>query len=123
MSGGEFDWGGRLRKGIGGAQRFPQRTNPAIPVLIPFIFLYSSLINLCFFPINRNSSDKLTCLNYYHKSTYAKNTLQLIATPPRQLSDSCEGACSTGAIYSGSVYDGSVYSGSVYTGSVYSGSA
>ena len=22
--GGEFDWGGRLRKGIGGAQRFPQ---------------------------------------------------------------------------------------------------
>ncbi len=23
MSGGEFDWGGRLRKGIGGAQRFP----------------------------------------------------------------------------------------------------
>ncbi len=23
-SGGEFDWGGRLRKGIGGAQRFPQ---------------------------------------------------------------------------------------------------
>ena len=21
---GEFDWGGRLRKGIGGAQRFPQ---------------------------------------------------------------------------------------------------
>ncbi len=24
MSGGEFDWGGRLRKGIGGAQRFPQ---------------------------------------------------------------------------------------------------
>ena len=22
MSGGEFDWGGRLRKGIGGAQRF-----------------------------------------------------------------------------------------------------
>ena len=25
MSGGEFDWGGRLRKGIGGAQRFPLR--------------------------------------------------------------------------------------------------
>ena len=24
MSGGEFDWGGRLLKGIGGAQRFPQ---------------------------------------------------------------------------------------------------
>ena len=24
MSGGEFDWGGRLRKSIGGAQRFPQ---------------------------------------------------------------------------------------------------
>ena len=24
MSGGEFDWGGRLRKGIGGAQRFLQ---------------------------------------------------------------------------------------------------
>ena len=24
MLGGEFDWGGRLRKGIGGAQRFPQ---------------------------------------------------------------------------------------------------
>ena len=24
MSGGEFDWGGRLRKGIGGAQRFTQ---------------------------------------------------------------------------------------------------
>ena len=24
MSGGEFDWGGRLRKRIGGAQRFPQ---------------------------------------------------------------------------------------------------
>ena len=24
MSDGEFDWGGRLRKGIGGAQRFPQ---------------------------------------------------------------------------------------------------
>ncbi len=24
MSGGEFDWGGRLRKGNGGAQRFPQ---------------------------------------------------------------------------------------------------
>ena len=24
MSGGEFDWGGRPRKGIGGAQRFPQ---------------------------------------------------------------------------------------------------
>ena len=24
MSGGEFDWGGRLRKGIGGAQRFSQ---------------------------------------------------------------------------------------------------
>ena len=23
MLGGEFDWGGRLRKGIGGAQRFP----------------------------------------------------------------------------------------------------
>ena len=23
MSGGEFDWGGRLRKGIGGAQRVP----------------------------------------------------------------------------------------------------
>ena len=23
-SGGEFDWGGRLRKGIGGAQRSPQ---------------------------------------------------------------------------------------------------
>ena len=22
--GGEFDWGGRLRKGIGGARRFPQ---------------------------------------------------------------------------------------------------
>ena len=22
MSGGEFDWGGRLRKGIGGAQRY-----------------------------------------------------------------------------------------------------
>ena len=25
MPDGEFDWGGRLRKGIGGAQRFPQR--------------------------------------------------------------------------------------------------
>ncbi len=25
MSGGEFDWGGRLRKGIGGAQRVPLR--------------------------------------------------------------------------------------------------
>ena len=24
MSGGEFDWGGRLRKSIGGARRFPQ---------------------------------------------------------------------------------------------------
>ena len=24
MAGGEFDWGCRLRKGIGGAQRFPQ---------------------------------------------------------------------------------------------------
>ena len=24
MSGGEFDWGGRLRKSIGGAKRFPQ---------------------------------------------------------------------------------------------------
>ena len=24
MSGGEFDWGGRLLKGNGGAQRFPQ---------------------------------------------------------------------------------------------------
>ena len=24
MSGGEFDWGGRLRKSNGGAQRFPQ---------------------------------------------------------------------------------------------------
>ena len=24
LPGGEFDWGGRLRKGIGGAQRFPQ---------------------------------------------------------------------------------------------------
>ena len=24
MADGEFDWGGRLRKGIGGAQRFPQ---------------------------------------------------------------------------------------------------
>ena len=24
MPDGEFDWGGRLRKGIGGAQRFPQ---------------------------------------------------------------------------------------------------
>ena len=24
MSGGEFDWGGRLRKRIRGAQRFPQ---------------------------------------------------------------------------------------------------
>ena len=24
MSGGEFDWGGRLRKGIGGARRSPQ---------------------------------------------------------------------------------------------------
>ena len=24
MSGGEFDWGGRLRKGIGGAQRSSQ---------------------------------------------------------------------------------------------------
>ena len=24
MPGGEFDWGGRLRKGIGGAKRFPQ---------------------------------------------------------------------------------------------------
>ena len=24
MSGGEFDWGGRLRKGIGGAQETPQ---------------------------------------------------------------------------------------------------
>ena len=24
VSGGQFDWGGRLRKGIGGAQRFPQ---------------------------------------------------------------------------------------------------
>ena len=23
MPGGEFDWGGRLRKGIGGAQSFP----------------------------------------------------------------------------------------------------
>ena len=28
MSGGEFDWGGRLRKGIGGAQRFPQNGRP-----------------------------------------------------------------------------------------------
>ena len=25
MPGGEFDWGGRLRKRNGGAQRFPQR--------------------------------------------------------------------------------------------------
>ena len=25
MSGGEFDWGGRLRKSNGGVQRFPQR--------------------------------------------------------------------------------------------------
>ena len=25
MSGGEFDWGGRLRKGIGGAETFPLR--------------------------------------------------------------------------------------------------
>ena len=25
MPGGEFDWGGPLRKGIGGAKRFPQR--------------------------------------------------------------------------------------------------
>ena len=25
MSGGQFDWGGRLRKSNGGAQRFPQR--------------------------------------------------------------------------------------------------
>jgi hypothetical protein len=25
MPGGEFDWGGRLPKGNGGAQRFPQR--------------------------------------------------------------------------------------------------
>ena len=25
MSGGQFDWGGRLQKGNGGAQRFPQR--------------------------------------------------------------------------------------------------
>ena len=24
LLGGQFDWGGRLRKGIGGAQRFPQ---------------------------------------------------------------------------------------------------
>jgi hypothetical protein len=24
LPGGEFDWGGRLLKGIGGAQRFPQ---------------------------------------------------------------------------------------------------
>ena len=24
LSGGQFDWGGRLRKGNGGAQRFPQ---------------------------------------------------------------------------------------------------
>ena len=24
MSGGQFDWGGRLLKSIGGAQRFPQ---------------------------------------------------------------------------------------------------
>ena len=24
MPGGEFDWGGRLRKSIGGARRFPQ---------------------------------------------------------------------------------------------------
>ena len=27
MPGGEFDWGGRLRKGIGGAQRFPMVGN------------------------------------------------------------------------------------------------
>ena len=25
LSGGQFDWGGRLRKSNGGAQRFPQR--------------------------------------------------------------------------------------------------
>ncbi len=25
MSGGQFDWGGRLLKGNGGARRFPQR--------------------------------------------------------------------------------------------------
>ena len=25
VSGGQFDWGGRLPKGNGGAQRFPQR--------------------------------------------------------------------------------------------------
>jgi len=25
VSGGQFDWGGRLRKSNGGAQRFPQR--------------------------------------------------------------------------------------------------
>ena len=25
LSGGQFDWGGRLLKGNGGAQRFPQR--------------------------------------------------------------------------------------------------
>ena len=25
MSGGQFDWGGRLQKGNGGAQRLPQR--------------------------------------------------------------------------------------------------
>ena len=25
MSGGQFDWGGRLQKSNGGAQRFPQR--------------------------------------------------------------------------------------------------
>ena len=25
VSGGQFDWGGRLLKGNGGAQRFPQR--------------------------------------------------------------------------------------------------
>ena len=25
VSGGQFDWGGRLRKGNGGVQRFPQR--------------------------------------------------------------------------------------------------
>ena len=26
VSGGQFDWGGRLPKGNGGAQRFPQRS-------------------------------------------------------------------------------------------------
>ena len=30
MSGGEFDWGGRLRKGIGGAQRFPSEWSETI---------------------------------------------------------------------------------------------